>query len=53
MLFDAVYPANSDSIYTSKTGYSDAEINMIKEIQNTKKVVKYITKINATKTTLK
>ena len=53
MLFDAVYPANSDSIYTSKTGYSDAESNMIKEIQNSKKVVKYITKINATKTTLK
>ena len=54
MLFDAVYPSSSDSIYTSNTGYDDEEERLINLIQNQEghKVTKYITKINATKTTL-
>lgn len=54
MLFDAVYPASSDSIYTSNTGYDDEEDRLINLIQNQKghKVTKYLTKINATKTSL-
>ena len=54
MLFDAVYPASGDSIYTSNTGYDAEEERLINLIQNQKghKVTKYITKINATKTTL-
>ena len=55
MLFDAVYPASSGSVYTSNTGYDDEEERLINLIQNQKghKVTKYITKINATKTSLK
>lgn len=54
MLFDAVYPANSDSIYTSNTGYNDEEERLINLIQSQSghKVTKYITKINSTKTSL-
>lgn len=55
MLFDAVYPASSGSVYTSNTGYDAEEERLINLIQNQKghKVTKYITKINATKTSLK
>lgn len=54
MLFDAVYPANGDSIYTSNTGYDDEEDRLINLIQSQSghKVTKYVTKINATKTSL-
>lgn len=55
MLFDAVFPASSGSIYTSKTGYDDEEERLINLIQSQDghKVTKYTTKINATKTSLK
>jgi len=55
MLFDAVFPASGDTIYTSKTGYNDEETRLINLIQNQEghKVKKYTTKINATKTSLK
>ena len=55
MLFDAVFPASGDSIYTSKTGYDDEEERLISLIQSKEghKVKKYTTKINATKTSLK
>jgi len=55
MLFDAVFPASSGSIYTSKTGYDDEEERLINLIQSQEghKVTKYTTKINATKTSLK
>lgn len=54
MLFDAVYPANSSSNYTSNTGYDAEEERLINLIQsqNGHKVTKYISKINATKTSL-
>lgn len=50
MLFDKVYPASSDQVYTSNTGYSDFEKQITNSRQN--KVVKYTTKIKATKTSL-
>lgn len=54
LLFDTVYPASSNSIYTSNTGYDDEEERLINLIQSQSdhKVTKYITKINATKTSL-
>ncbi len=50
MLFDTVYPANNDEVYTSNTGYSDEEERLIGIIQKTNPVKKYTTKIKATKT---
>ena len=53
MLFDAVYPAESDeSNYTSNTGYSDYEEELINISSNKHKVVKYTTKINSTSASL-
>ena len=53
MLFDAVYPAESDeSNYSSNTGYSDYEENLINTSMISHKVVKYTTKINSTKTSI-
>lgn len=53
MLFDTVYPASSDTEnYTSNTGYSDYETDIIRTSQETYNVTKYATKINATKTSL-
>ncbi len=53
MLFDAVYPAESDELnYTSNTGYADYEEELINTSANTHKVVKYTTKINSTKTNI-
>lgn len=53
MLFDAVYPAESDELnYTSNTGYSDHEEELINTSANFHKVVKYTTKINSTKTNI-
>lgn len=49
MLFDLVYPSSSDSIYTSNTAYSKQEQAYIKTSQAKHKVVKYTTKIKATK----
>ncbi|MBR2969490.1 MAG: hypothetical protein IKC49_00345 [Clostridia bacterium] len=50
MLFDEVYPASNDEVYTSNTGYSDEEERLIGIIQKTNPVKKYTTKIKATKT---
>ena len=53
MLFDAVYPAESEeSNYTSNTGYSDYEENLINVSMTTHKVIKYTTKINSTKSNI-
>ena len=48
MLFDAVYPANSGSIYTSNNGYDDDEDRIIELYKD--KVTRYTTKIKGTKT---
>lgn len=55
LLFDAVYPAESNGIYTSNTGYSAEEKRIISSIQKQDghKVKKYTTKIEGTKTSLK
>ncbi|MFQ6752378.1 MAG: hypothetical protein ACLRFL_02285 [Clostridia bacterium] len=50
MLFDTVYPASNDEVYTSNTGYSDEEERYISTIQQTNPVKRYTTKIKATKT---
>lgn len=52
MLFDKVYPASSGEVFTSNTGYNDEEERIINEIQGKTghEVVKYTTRINATKT---
>ena len=53
MLFDAVYPAESDeSNYTSNTGYSDYEEQLINTSSDKHKVVKYTTKINSTRSSI-
>jgi len=51
MLFDKVYPANNtEEVYTSKTGYSDYENDIVDTHKNkTYKVTKYSTKIKSTK----
>ena len=52
MLFDTVYPASGDEVYTSNTGYSDEEERIVSNIQKKYPVVKYTTKINATKVSI-
>ena len=52
MLFDSVYPASSDEVYTSNNGFSDHEKQIVETSKKTHKVVKYKTKINSTKTSL-
>ena len=52
MMFDLVYPAGSDEVYTSKNGYSDYEKNLTQLSGQTHQVTKYTTKINSTKTQL-
>ncbi len=53
MLFDKVYPASSDTeTYSSNNGYSEFEDNLIKNSKLEIPVVKYTTKIQATKPTL-
>lgn len=50
MLFDAVYPASDDEEnYSSNTGYTDYENNLVSIAENTYKVTKYTSKISATK----
>ena len=53
MLFDEVYPAGSaEEVYTSNTGYSEFETNLINDVKTEVKVIKYRTKINGTKTNI-
>ena len=52
MMFDIVYPASSDEVYTSNTGYTDYEKELTELSQTTHKVTKYTTKIKATKTNI-
>ncbi len=48
-LFDLVYPVDSDEeYYTSNTGYSDYETNLLNEAKKTYSVTRYETKINST-----
>ncbi len=49
MLFDKVYPANDTENYTSNTGYSNYEQNLITNAKNSIKVEKNATKIKGTK----
>ncbi len=49
MLFDLVYPASSNT-FTSKTNYSKYEESLAEQAKTTYTVVKYTTRINATKT---
>lgn len=50
MMFDLVYPATSGEVYTSNNGYTEYEKDLTTETRKTHKVVKYTTKIKATKT---
>lgn len=51
MLFDTVYPASGEeSNYTSNTGYSDYEEDLVDELQS--RVTKNITKIESTKASI-
>ncbi len=53
MMFDSVYPASGDEVYTSNTGYGDYEKNTIESAKkDSVKVIKYTTRIKATKPTL-
>ena len=52
MMFDIVYPASSDEVYTSNTGYTEYEKELTELSQTTHKVTKYTTKIKATKTNI-
>lgn len=54
MLFDKVYPASSSSIYSSNSDYNNYEERILNEVKSgeTHKVVKYTTKIKATKVSL-
>ncbi len=50
MLFDKVYPAGSSSeVYTSKTGYSEFEEDLVETQKDIFKVTKYTTRIKGTK----
>lgn len=51
-MFDLVYPASSDEVYTSNTGYSDFEEEITHQSENNHPVTKYTTKIKATKISL-
>lgn len=52
MMFDMIYPAGSNEVYTTNNGYTDYEEELVRAAKNTHKVVKYITKIKATKTSI-
>ena len=52
MMFDYVYPASSDEVYTSNNGYTDFEKGLTETSKLTHKVTKYTTKIESTKTQL-
>ncbi len=52
MLFDKVYPANNNEVYTSNTGYTDYEETLVENAKSTIKITKYTTKINATTATI-
>lgn len=52
MIFDLVYPASSDEVYTSNNGYTDYEENLTQVSMKTHQVTKYTSKINTTKTSI-
>lgn len=52
MMFDKVYPANSNEVYTTNTGYSEHEEQLTELSKQTHKVTKFTSKIKGTKTTL-
>ena len=53
MLFDEVYPAGSgETTYSSNTGYAGYENIILNDFKANNRIVKYTTKIKATKTTL-
>ncbi len=52
MMFDLVYPASSDEVYTSNNGYTKYEENLTESAKRDHKVTKYTTKIKATKTSI-
>ena len=52
MLFDLVYPATNDEVYTSNTGYTDYEDVLVEDAKAKIKVIKYTTKINSTTATI-
>ena len=49
MMFDIVYPADTDEVYSSNNGYSEFEENITALSQASHPVVKYVTKIKGTK----
>ena len=51
-MFDLVYPANSNEVYTSNNGYTAHEEALTNLSKKSHKVTKYTTKINSTKTSL-
>ena len=52
MMFDLVYPASSGEVYTSNNGYTNYEKNLTEQSKTINKVVKYTSKIKATKTAI-
>lgn len=52
MLFDKVYPAGSDTIYTTNTGYTDEEEIYITASKSKHQYIPYEQKINATKASI-
>lgn len=52
MMFDLVYPASSNEVYSSNNGYTDFEEEITNISENNHPVVKYVSKIKATKTQL-
>ncbi len=52
MMFDLVYPASSDNVYTSNNGYTKHEENLAELSKKNHKVTKFTTKIKATKASL-
>ena len=52
MMFDKVYPAGSNEVYTSNTGYTDYEEQLTELSKKNHKVTKYTTQIKSTKVSL-
>lgn len=52
MMFDLIYPNDSDEIYSTNNGYTDHEESLKEQSKKSHTVTKYTTKINATKTSI-
>ncbi len=52
MMFDLVYPAGSEEVYSTNNGYTEFEETITEESRSNHKVTKWTTKIKSTKTSI-